>query len=103
MCRDVDSFWATNAKFSALSVGVNSFEVEMPYQMRQDLKSYRVLEQIIDGDYATLDDFHLRGDRAPLMVLPGRALTLAERGGDVRDLIPFESNPRSVAQRLQMI
>ncbi len=103
MCRDVDSFWATNAKFSALSVGVNSFEVEMPYQMRQDLKSYRVLEQIIDGDYATLDDFHLRGDRAPLMVVPGRALTLAERGVDVRDLIPFESNPRSVAQRLPMI
>ncbi len=75
----------------------------MPYQMRQDLKSYRVLEQIIDGDYATLDDFHLRGDRAPLMVVPGRALTLAERGVDVRDLIPFESNPRSVAQRLPMI
>lgn len=104
MCRDVDAFWATNAKFSALSVGVNSFEVEMPYQMRQDLKSYRVLEQIIDGDYATLDDFHLRGDRAPLALLPGRALTLGERGVDVRDLIlPFERDPRADAQRLPTI
>ena len=93
MCRDVDVFLTSRRPHSAWGRALTSFELDLPFRARQQLKKYRVLEQVLDGDYATLDDFHLTGDRTPFALENGRALTLATssdsnfEGVEVRELV----------------
>ena len=94
MCRDVDVFLTSRRPHhSAWGRASTSFELDLPFRARQQLKKYRVLEQVLDGDYATLDDHHLVGDRTPFALENGLALTLATssdsnfEGVEVRELV----------------
>lgn len=88
VCRNSDAFLSIRAP-SYMSTAYSSMEVDAPFAMRQQLKKHRFLEQRVGGEYAPLDEFHLRGDREPLVFgLNGEFVTLAEDGADVWEFRP---------------
>ncbi|CEF96571.1 Zinc finger, RING/FYVE/PHD-type [Ostreococcus tauri] len=101
MCRNVENF-SSMRSFATESLSLASpasFEVDAPFTVRQQLKRFRLMEQVVDGDYAALDEHHMRGDRSPLAYGRGVVVTLTNNGADVRDII----SPRDDASCLPKI
>ena len=95
MCRDVKTFWMNASKvlLPTDAASAASFEVQDSIAIHSHLRAYRALEQDVSlGDYAALDEQHLRGDRPPFACVrgcapdAGRVYTLCATTVEVRAL-----------------
>ena len=90
MCRNVEAFWmnASTVLQPIDAADVASFDVHNASAIRSHLRSYRVLEQDVSlGDYAELDERHLRGERPPFTCTKsGRVCTIRANTVELRAL-----------------
>ena len=95
MCRNVEAFWmnASTVLQPIDAADVASFEVHNASAIRSHLRSYRVLEQDVSlGDYAELDERHLRGERPPFTCTKsGRVCTIRANTVELRALTKSSS------------